>query len=178
MHTSGPIVFTGFMGCGKSVVAREIASQLGVTMVDLDDAITEIQGKSPARMISEDGEPAFRLVETAILERVLQGLTTGVIALGGGAWIREANRNLVSQYRGLSIWLDTPFAVCWERIETSGADRPLGSSQHQARELFQQRLPVYQLAEIRIVPRADEDLDSLVRRVRDEITEWFNRAAN
>src|SRR5215475_6098977 len=104
MQRSGPIVFTGFMGCGKSVVARELASQLGLTMVDLDDAITKIHSKSPARMIAEDGEPAFRLVETVILEKVLQDLTRGVIALGGGAWITEANRNLISRHGGLTIW--------------------------------------------------------------------------
>ena len=153
MQRSGPIVFTGFMGCGKSVVARELASQLGLTMIDLDDAITKIHSKSPARMIAEDGEPAFRLVETVILEKVLQDLTRGVIALGGGAWITEANRNLISRHGGLTIWLDTPFAMCWERIETSEEDRPLGSSQQQARNLFEQRLPLYQLAEIRIEPK-------------------------
>jgi shikimate kinase len=157
------------MGCGKSVVAREIASQLGVTMVDLDDAITELQGKSPARLIAEDGEVAFRRIETAILERILQDRSVGVIALGGGAWITAANRELIGQRGGLSVWLDTPFSVCWQRIETSAEERPLGNSQQQAHELFEKRRPVYQLAELRITPETDERLESLVARVREEI---------
>jgi shikimate kinase len=169
MQRSGPIVFTGFMGCGKSVVAREIASQLDVAMVDLDDAITEIQGKSPARLIAEDGEVAFRRIETAILERILQDRSLGVIALGGGAWITAANRELIDQHGGLSVWLDTPFSLCWGRIETSEEERPLGSSQQQALELFEKRRPTYQLAEITIIPEADEGLDSLVARVKEEI---------
>ncbi len=171
MHRSGLIVFTGFMGCGKSVIAREIASQLGVMMVDLDHAITDIQGKSPARLIAEDGEGAFRQIETAILERILQQGSVGVIALGGGAWITAANRELIAQRGGLTVWLDTPFSVCWKRIETSGEERPLGRSQQQARELFEKRRPVYQLAEIRISPEADERLDSIVARVKDQIAQ-------
>jgi len=171
MQRSGPIVFTGFMGCGKSVVAREIASQLGLTMVDLDDTITEIQGKSPARLIAEDGESAFRKIETAILERILRDRSVGVIALGGGAWITAANRELIGQQGGLSVWLDTPFSVCWERIETSAEERPLGSSQQQARELFERRRPVYQLAEISITSAADERLESIVERVKEEIAQ-------
>jgi shikimate kinase len=163
MQTPGPIVFTGFMGCGKSAVAREIAARLGVRMVDLDDAITQLQGKSPARMIAEDGEPSFRSFETATLERVLQDNSIGVIALGGGAWITEANRELIGRYGGLTVWLDTPFEVCWERIEASEEDRPLGSSQHEAQDLFARRRPFYQLADLRI--ESDEDLDQLVLRV-------------
>jgi len=171
MQRSGPIVFTGFMGCGKSVIARETASQLGVRMVDLDDAITEIQGKSPARLIAEDGEVAFRPIETAILERVLQDRSVAVIALGGGAWITPANRELIEQRGGLTVWLDTPFPVCWRRIEASREERPLGSSQEQARALFEKRRSIYQLAEIRIAPRTGESLDSLVSRVREELAQ-------
>jgi shikimate kinase len=151
------------MGCGKTKVARELARRLDVLMVDLDDQITKRAGRSPAQLIDEDGEPAFRAVETDTLRHVLQEGHAGVIALGGGAWIQEANRQLADQYRCVSIWLDAPFEMCWTRIEASQEDRPLGRTRDQAFALFQQRRPVYELAVVH-VPVHEENFEKLVSR--------------
>ena len=144
------IVITGFMGCGKSSVARKLARHLNLTMIDLDERITEKEGRSPAQLIVEEGEEAFRLIESAILRELLETDTAHIIALGGGAWIQEVNRNLINQEGCVSIWLDVPFEVCWARMESSGDDRPLGKTKDQARMLYEQRRPIYQLANIHI----------------------------
>jgi shikimate kinase len=159
-----PIVITGFMGCGKSKVARELARQLNLIMVDLDEVITEREGKSPAQLIVEDGEPFFRSVESTVLGDLLQARTAGVVALGGGAWIEETNRDLINEYDCTSVWLDTPFEICWARIETSGEDRPLGRTKDQAQALYERRRPIYQLANIHI-PIQDENLSELISRI-------------
>lgn len=151
------------MGCGKTKLARELARRLGVVMVDLDDQITKRTGRSPAQLIDEDGEPAFRTVETDTLRHVLHEGEARVIALGGGAWIQEANRQLVEQYDGVSVWLDAPFDMCWTRIEASQEDRPLGRTRDQAFALYQQRRPVYELATIH-VPVGEENFENLVSR--------------
>ena len=104
-----PIVITGFMGCGKSVVARTLAQHLNVSFVDLDESITSRTGRTPAQLITGDGELAFRRIETATLREVLHAGEEGVIALGGGAWIEAANRELINQYGCSSVWLDVPF---------------------------------------------------------------------
>ena len=152
------------MGCGKSKVAREVADRLNVAMVDLDERITERTGRSPAQLIVDDGEPAFRSVETATLSDVLQTGEATVIALGGGAWIQEGNRALIDQYGCLSIWLDTPFDVCWARIENSDEIRPLGRTRDQALVLYERRRPIYQLAQVHVTIR-DEDLEDLLSRL-------------
>ena len=152
------------MGCGKTKVARELAGRLDTVMVDLDDEITERTGRSPAQLIVEDGEPAFRAVETETLRHVLQEGKARVIALGGGAWIQEANRQLVDQYSCDSVWLDAPFEMCWTRIEASQEDRPLGRTRDQALILYEQRRPVYQLAKFRI-PIGEENFEELVSRI-------------
>ena len=159
-----PIVITGFMGCGKSKVAREVAHRLNAAMVDLDERITQATGRSPAQLIVDDGEPAFRAVETATLGDVLQSGEATVIALGGGAWIQEANRALIDRYGCLSIWLDTPFDLCWARIENSDEIRPLGRTRDQAFALYEQRRPVYELADIHVEIR-EENLEDLVSRI-------------
>ncbi len=160
-----PIVITGFMGCGKSKVARELARRLNVSFVDLDEKITQREGRSPAQLIVEDGEPAFRAIESSTLREVLETKTAGVIALGGGAWIEEINRKLIGEYRCSSVWLDAPFELCWSRIETSAEDRPLGRTRTQALELYQRRRPLYQLAQFRIEVQGHETIEAIVTRI-------------
>jgi shikimate kinase len=159
------IVITGFMGCGKSKIARSLARRLDVPVVDLDDVITARHGRTPAQLITEDGEPAFRTIETNTLRETLKTIPAGVIALGGGAWIEETNRDLINQHRCLSVWLDVPFEVCWARIETSEEDRPLGRTREQALKLYQSRKPIYQLAAIHIQRMPDEDLEAFISRI-------------
>ena len=156
-----PLVITGFMGCGKSKLAREVARRLNVTMIDLDDRITASEGRSPAELIVEDGEAAFRKIETSTLRDVLQNGEAKVISLGGGAWIQDANRELINQYGCLSLWLDTPFEICWARIEASDEIRPLGKTRDEALALYEQRRPIYQVADVHFTIR-EENFDELV----------------
>lgn len=159
-----PIVITGFMGCGKSAVARELARRLNVAMIDLDDEITARDGQTPAQLIIESGERAFRTIETNTLRELLQTSAANVIALGGGAWIESANRELVDQYKCVSVWLDAPFAVCWERISASTEDRPLGKTRDDAEARYNLRKPIYALARIHIPVSGNETIDDLVFR--------------
>lgn len=158
------VVITGFMGSGKSRIARELARRLDVPMIDLDERITARSGRSPAQLIVEDGEAAFRSVETEMLGEVLHNREAQVIALGGGAWIQPANRQLVEQYGCLSVWLDAPFEMCWTRIESSAEDRPLGKTREQALALFRQRRPIYELAKVHIAIQ-EESFEDLVSRM-------------
>lgn len=163
------IVITGFMGCGKSKVARELARRLDVPMIDLDDLITASEGRTPAELITEAGEPAFRAIETNSLHELLQSGTAGVIALGGGAWIESANRDLIDRFGCLSVWLDTPFAVCWERISVSDEERPLGKTIEEAETRYNLRRPIYSLARIHIPVTGSESLGQLVSRIEVQL---------
>lgn len=165
MKRPGPIVITGFMGCGKSKVARELALRRKVVMIDLDEWITTRAGRSPAQLITEDGEPAFREIESNALRELLQAGEAGLIALGGGAWIEKANRDLIDEYGCTSIWLDTPFAICWERITASEEDRPLGRTREEAKARYDGRKPIYELAQVHIAVSANQTLNDLVSAI-------------
>ena len=165
MRTGAPIVITGFMGCGKSNVARALAHRLDLVMIDLDHTITAGTGRTPAQLIREEGEAAFRVIESNSLRETLSNGSAGVVALGGGAWIQQVNRDLIDQYGCVSVWLDVPFEVCWARIETSAEDRPLGSNKAEAFERYELRKPVYELAAIHVSPLDHEDLESMVSRI-------------
>ncbi|HJY30912.1 MAG TPA: shikimate kinase [Pyrinomonadaceae bacterium] len=164
-----PIVITGFMGCGKSRIARALAQNLNVRFVDLDERITAGTGRTPAQLIDQDGEPAFRNIETDSLREILKAGDAGVLALGGGAWIEAANRELINEYGCASVWLDVPFEVCWARIETGAEDRPLGRTKDQAAALYERRRPVYQLANLHIPVLGHEDLDELISRIKPRL---------
>ena len=165
MNTTAPIVIIGFMGCGKTEVARALAGRLDLPMVDLDEVIAKEHGRTAAQLIREDGEPVFRSIETKALHELLETRTRGVISLGGGAWITEANRRLIDQYGCISVWLDTAFELCWERIAASREDRPLGQTREQAEELYRARRPVYQQARIRVPVVSHESVQSIVSRL-------------
>jgi len=163
------IVITGFMGSGKTRLARELARRLNLEMIDLDDRVTEREGRSPAQLIVDEGEEAFRLIESDVLRELLETDGTHVIALGGGAWIVDTNRQLIDEYGCLTVWLDVPFEVCWSRIETSGEDRPLGRTRDQAKALYDLRRPIYQLAQIRIPITGQENLEALVGYLENKL---------
>lgn len=165
MKLPGPIVITGFMGCGKTEVARALAERLNLPMTDLDAEILKQHGRTAAQLIDEEGEPAFRNIETEVLRELLQNNSAGVIALGGGAWITNENRALVSEHNCVSVWLDTPFEVCWRRIASSSEDRPLGRTREDAEQRFRLRQPIYQLATIHLPVLAHENAAGIVARI-------------
>jgi shikimate kinase len=168
------IVITGFMGSGKTAVARSLGAQLRLGVIDLDQFITETIGRTPAQIIGEDGERAFRMIENEALKGVLTAHRASVIALGGGAWIEQANRTVIEEHNCITIWLDTPFAVCWERIQTAKESRPLGKTEEQARELFERRLPIYQLANLHVKVLKNEAATDLAARLRAKVENSLN----
>src|SRR5437016_10240775 len=112
------IVIVGFMGCGKTAVAKELSRQLDSKFIDLDSFITERNGRSPAEIIQQDGETLFPEIETLALRDVLQERKASSIALGGGTGTIPAKRTPLALHHCLSIWLDLPCGVFWHRFMT------------------------------------------------------------
>jgi shikimate kinase len=172
MKPRGPIVITGFMGCGKTEVARKLARALNLAAIDLDETIAQQQGRTAAQLIVDKGESAFRAIETSTLREVLNTQTHSVIALGGGAWIMGANRELIAEHGGVAVLLDTPFDICWQRIEAAEEDRPLGRTREQAEELYRLRRPIYQLANIHIAVMAHATVADLAGRIESAVESY------
>ena len=164
------IVITGFMGSGKTTIADALARRLDCGMVDLDSFIEKCEGRSPARIIAEAGEPAFREIETSTLRDLLTRTEVRVIALGGGAWTIAANRNLIGEYDCVTVWLDAPFDLCWKRInDTSNSMRPLAPDQERARELYERRRSSYQMAALKFELDGNEDAAEVAARIQKEL---------
>ncbi len=164
------IVIIGFMGTGKSTVARALASRLDGGMLDLDELITSNEGRSPAEIIEVDGEDYFRAIETRTLREVLQEGLARTVSLGGGAWTIALNRQLISNHGVFTVWLDAPFELCWSRIENGREARPLARSRELAEELYDNRREVYALANARIQIDDDETALEIAARVFHEFS--------
>ncbi len=142
-----PLFLVGFMACGKSTVGPALGARLGCAFIDLDQRIEAETGCTIGDLILRDGEAAFRRLETEALRAVAR--EAAVIAPGGGAITREENRDLMRQ-AGLVLWLDAPFDLCWQRIRQDGVVRPLAPDPETARGRYDQRLPLYRQASLRV----------------------------
>jgi shikimate kinase len=145
----GPaIVFlVGFMGAGKSTVAKALGRLLGWATIDLDEALVQAEGRGIARILQESGEPHFRDLERRILEG-LAGSRHLVVACGGGTYAHGPSRAVIDRL-GKAVWLQAPVGLCLRRCQ-EGPARPLLRSAEQAEALYRRRLPAYRAAPLSV----------------------------
>ena len=158
MSERARILITGFMAAGKTTVAAALARRLDCPMLDLDEFIAGREGRSIQAIIDEDGEAQFRKLEAQALREALENNAAHIIALGGGTWMSARNRALIAAHNALTIWLDAPFELCWQRIIRAGDARPLARDKEQARRLYEERRSLYELAALRV--RINEEADA------------------
>ena len=160
------IVILGFMACGKTTVGVALARQLEGNFIDLDSQVTDNESHSPAQIIEADGEAAFREIETFALRDVLQNRYARVVALGGGTWTIAANRTLIALHDCLTIWLDVPFELCWQRLsENKSAVRPLAPDYQTALGRYESRRPIYALAEQHVTVTAADSVEKIIAQI-------------
>lgn len=162
------IYLLGFMAAGKTSVGPILARLLDRSFLDLDQEIEARVGCPIASLIDRDGEPAFRDRETDILRETLTLQPPRVIAPGGGAILRAENRQMM-ELGGITVWLDAPFDLCWQRIQQDGANRPLARDESVARQRYLDRLPLYQQANVRIPVEAGGSPESLAAAILEAI---------
>ena len=109
------IYLVGMMGSGKTTVGELLAKEMGYKFFDTDSLITQIAGKSIPDIFAEDGEPAFRVLESQVLGEI-SSYTRLVVATGGGIVIDPQNWSYLHQ--GLVIWLDVPISILVARLQS------------------------------------------------------------
>ena len=160
------LVLIGFMGAGKSTLGRLLALQLACPFIDLDVEITHVHGPIPD-LFSSRGESGFRAIEHHHLQLILPHLPRPcVLALGGGAFLQPANRELLARYSATSIFLDSRFEVIRARISGTGNQRPLAQDLDRLRDLYETRRPTYLLAHHTFDASADDPSELLASLVR------------
>lgn len=135
-------VLIGPPGAGKSTVGAALARHWGIDLADTDALVEEHAGRAIAEIFVEDGEPAFRALETTVVLRALAE-HHGVLALGGGAPMQSEVGEALA---GLPVvFLDVTIADAAGRIGLD-TSRPLLAVNPRARwtELMGRRRPTYE----------------------------------
>lgn len=142
------IILEGFMGSGKSTVSELISDKLELELIDTDEAIEEAEGRKISEIFEQDGEEAFRDMETGLMEMVIsEHMRETVISLGGGLPIREKNRELLKR-AGKVVYLRTSPETVYDRLKGDDT-RPLLKSENplaRIKELQDERGKIYEEA--------------------------------
>ena len=169
MSSETRIVLTGFMGVGKSTVARFLASLLKCEKIDLDFVIEQAEKKPIAEIIHSGGLTRYRQIETENLLKILSNRDAQVIALGGGAWTIEENRRLIKERNFTTVWLESTFEHCWRNIKASKKERPLATSRRQTEQLFEERQRFYCLADWHFIIKPDLTSFEVAKKIAEEV---------
>ena len=151
------IYVVGFMASGKSTVGRLLAQRLGWNFFDTDEEIEAAEKATIAEIFDTRGEAEFRRIETGIIRQHVRWIERGraaVLALGGGAFAAQANRDLLEN-NGVTVWLDCPFEVVRSRVALA-SHRPLARDPQQFAALYQARREAYRLADVRVPIESDD----------------------
>jgi shikimate kinase len=166
--TADKVYLVGFMGAGKSSVARALARRLDWRAVDVDSLIEAREHRKVADIFASKGEPYFRALERTVLFDHLAERHV-VVATGGGTFVDPANREVINR-DGLTVWLDVPLKTLVERVPPDGR-RPLAQDRVAFERLYNVRTEAYRHAALHVHAgrRSVHDIvDEILERLRRE----------
>lgn len=158
-----PVFFVGFMGAGKTSVARRLARTCGVASVDMDTYLERREGKRVKEIFAESGEDGFRDIETDVL-RELAAKDPLLVSCGGGVVKRSENRAILHD-AGFVVYLKVTADEAKSRISDTST-RPLFQNIESARQTAEERVPLYaEVADITI-DTAGKSVAAIAREVQ------------
>ncbi len=141
------IALIGFMGAGKTAVGRVLAGKLNKKLAELDSLIEDKARKPISRIFQEDGEIAFRQLETEVTREVAAGKNQ-VIACGGGVVLNKINIDRLKE-ESVVVYLTASPDIILQRVSADNSVRPLLKKSNKAtaiKELIAFRQPLYERA--------------------------------
>lgn len=159
------IFLIGFMGSGKSTIAKILSEKLGVTQVEMDEMIVQEQGMPITDIFAKYGEEHFRDVETDLVRR-LQEREGVVVSCGGGAVLREENRSMMKAAGAIVLLTAKPETIL-ERVKHS-TNRPVLNGHMNVEyitELMEKRRACYEEAADFVVATDDKSREEICEEI-------------
>ena len=159
------VVMVGMMGAGKTAVGRALAARLKVPFLDSDHEIESAANMTIPEIFARDGEEFFRQKERQVIARLLEE-ECGILSTGGGAFLAEENRRIISQ-KGASVWLNADLGVLWNRVRHRDTRPLLRTADPYATlaGLYHQRVPLYAKADLQVISDGAASIEEMVDRV-------------
>jgi shikimate kinase len=152
-------------GSGKSTVGRQLARRLGLPFTDTDHAIEQLAGCSIREFFDREGEAAFRDIEEEVIRELGNG-PAGVLATGGGAVLRPANRERL-RAAGHTIYLRSTPEEIFRRLRHD-TNRPLlqvADPLGKLRSLYEERDPLYRETAHFVIETGRPSVSTLVNMI-------------
>lgn len=172
------IYLIGFMGSGKSTVGKMLAEQIELPFMDTDQLIEDKTNKTVENIFQEDGEEAFRILETDLLVEI-ENKDRAVIAVGGGL---PCYKNNIKALRdsGLVIYLNSSLLTLIKRLRLDKGSRPLIKSvldeelPRKIEAMLSDRVVFYKMADV-FVPNEGNNPQKAIDDIKRELTkrEWI-----
>lgn len=124
------IILLGYMGSGKSTIAKKLSQNIHLEAFDLDEIIEQSQKKSITELFSERGEVYFRKLEHSTLVEVVSDSKAFILSLGGGTPCYANNHLLLQREDVLSIYLKASIDELYHRLQNEIEKRPLLTSKN------------------------------------------------
>lgn len=166
--TTPTIILIGFMGAGKTLVGQTLAQKRDVGFFDVDHEIEKAANKTIPNIFSEDGEAAFRDIETQVLQQAVR--FPGIVATGGGSVDRPENVAILKQSGATIIYLYGPLEDTIKRLLPE-KQRPLLNQKSTLAffELWQKRDPLYRSVADYVVEIVDKPAATIVNEIINTI---------
>lgn len=169
------IILIGYMGCGKSTIGKKLSYAVRKPYVDTDKLIETKEKKTISTIFSEQGEEAFREMETACIKSLFAQKQEHVIAVGGGLPLRSQNRALLKKL-GTVIYLRAKPETIYERLKTD-TTRPLlqcADPKEKISRMLLQRAPVYEEAASYVVDVDDKSFEQIIKEIKEKTDETIS----
>ncbi|MEE0705394.1 MAG: shikimate kinase [Adlercreutzia sp.] len=164
MVLTRPVFFVGFMGAGKTSVARRLARTCRIASVDMDTYLERREGRKITEIFATDGEPGFRAIETDVLRELAAKEDPLLVSCGGGVVVTPENHEIFAE-GGLVVFLDVTADEASDRIRDKST-RPLFQDLDSARARCEERRPFYEAVADVTVSTAGKSVPAIAREVQ------------